>query len=176
MPITPFLTATGFVVTILLVWTQSWISIYKPEPLPMTVGLGLMWTYLTVVAAMATFFLAGLAGWKASFRKDFRVRGLPLGMLVSVLIMTVIEVGQSLILVAIKFWEGVPPDEVLPAVEALLKTSYGRYWAFGGIVISFVVIFLMSWLGIRKRRFWIAEGVLLAILAIGFVIWVSVTK
>jgi hypothetical protein len=175
MPITPFLTATGFLAAILLVWAQSWISIYKPKCLPRTVGLGLTWTYLTVVVALVAFACAGWCWWKAGFKENFQVANWSVGLLVSVLIMTGIDVGQSLLSSAIKFWKGEPVDEPLTKIEEKLKTAKWRRGLIAGAFAIAAFIIIMSYLGSTRSNvaFWIAEVGLLGILGIGFIIWVK---
>lgn len=169
MPLTPFIAATGFLAAILLVWAQSWINIYKPETLPTTVGLGLMWTYLTVIVALLAFALAGLSWLREKRKEIFRVEGWPLGLLVATLIMTGVNVGQSLFSVATKLFKGISPDK--PLME--LTTFEARFW--GIIVVSLVAAFIivMSLRGTKKRKLWIIEVVILFILGISVCILIS---
>jgi len=154
MPLTTFLTATGFLAAILLVWAQSWLNIYETPCVTATVAIGLIWTYLAVVLAMAAFALAGWR-WSEEKPKNFQVTGLPFGLLVSVLIMAIIDVGQSLFFTAIKFVRGLPFHKPMPELETILQT-YPLYSIIFVVLIA-VFIILMSWWGAKKREAWIVE-------------------
>ena len=148
MPLMPFLAATGFLAAILLVWGQLWVSTYAIEGVPATYYLGLAWTYLAVIVALAAFAWAGWSWSRARFEEDFQVTGWPVGLLVAALIMTGIDVGQSIVSAAIKI--------------------VGPFEAGSCILVSFTVIFIigMSWAGTKNHWFWIAEIVVLIALGI----------
>ena len=175
MPLMPFLVATGFLATILLVWAQSWVSIYQPKRLPRTVGLGLIWTYLTVFVALVAFAFVGWDYSKAEFEANFQVANWLVGLLVSVLIMTGINVGQSLFSAIRKFYEGEPVDQPLTKIEEKLETSKWRHSLTAGVFVIAAFIIIMSCLGsiLTNVAFWVAEVGLLGILGIGFIIWVK---
>lgn len=152
MPLMPFLVATGFLATILLVWGQLWASAYSGE-MPGTVYLGLIWTFLAVTIALIAFALVGLSWLREGYKKNYTVKRWPLGLLVATLIMTGVNVGQSLVSVFIKFLEKIPSND--PLIE-LATTELRR----GGIIVlsvAAVFIIVMSLLGTRWRWVWIAE-------------------
>ncbi len=171
--LTPFLTATGFLAAILLVWAQSWINIYEP-PWPETVYLGLMWTYSAVIVAVLASALAILSWFRERTSinfKDFTVRGCPIALLVAAFIMTVIDVGQSLVSVTIKLYKPIQLDR--PLIE--LATPIAR---FGGIIFIFgIIAFIigMSQLGIkRNKRLWFWIGFVVSLIVSGVVLLVLV--
>ena len=171
MPLTPFLVATGFLAAILLVWGQLWVSSYPAEDVPETVYLGLIWTYLAVVVALAAFAWAGWSWSREDFGKDFRVPDWPFGLLVATLIMAGINVGQSIISVAIKL---IREDVLITQPLIKLVTVEARV---GGIVFVFLIaafIIGMSWWGTKNHRFWMIEVVFLIVL--GTTLYVLILK
>ena len=157
MPLTPFLTATGFLAAILLVWGQLWISAYPVESRPETVYLGLIWTYLAVFVALLAFAWGGWSYLRMHCKQDFQVRGLPIGLLVAVLLMTGINVGQSIVSTVTKVLGGIPLDQ--PLIQ--LATSAARVGAIAFIFGVAAFTIGMSLCGTRKRWVWVVEVAIL---------------
>ena len=163
MALTSFFTATGFLAAILLVWGQLWANSYKTNTIPDTVCLGLIWTFLGVTVALVAFALAGWS-WNTKRRPaDFRVEGLPLGLLIAVLIMTAANVFQSLVSLVIKLVrEEFSSEQPIMGLET--PTAYVGAIVFLFLIAGFIIV--MSWLGTRNRWLWIAEVAVLVLVMI----------
>jgi len=158
MPLMPFLVATGFLATILLVWGQLWASVYSgilPESgiLLGTVYLGQIWTFLAVTLAVIAFALVVFSWSREDYKEKYTVGKWPIGLLVTTLIMTGVNVGQSLVSVFIKFIKGISLSK--PLIE--LATPEARH--VGIIVLGVVAVFIIvtSLLGTKWRWVWIVE-------------------
>jgi len=173
VPLIVFVTATGFLAAILLVWAELWVGIYKPH-LPETVSLGLIWTYLAVILALTASGRA-VYSWLGSRTKAiFKVEGLSIGLLVATFIMTLVDVGQSLCSVVIKSYRGIPLTQSLiaswPFEFRLFRTPFWISFemAIANIFLIALFVVLFSWLGTKHHAFWIIELVVIFLLAIIF--------
>jgi len=105
---TIFLTASGVLIGVLLVWAQLWASSYaerddqswmvrlahaQKKERPWTVELGLVWTYVSVLLAMLSF--AG--GGYSYFTQGHNVPPAAMGLFIAAFLMTILNVAQSLI-------------------------------------------------------------------------------
>jgi len=146
--LTPFLTATGFIAAILLVWAQTWDDMYA-VPLPDTVYIGLIWTYLAVLIDIIAFALAGYSYLKDENKKSFQVSGLPVSLLISAIIMTVINIYQTIISVFIKFVR-----EDLSIAEPLIYLETGGAKLYGSVivVIAVAIIIFLSWFAVKNYK------------------------
>lgn len=173
IPLTPFLTAAGFLAAILLVWAQSWINAYEP-PWPETVYLGLMWTYSAVIVAVLASALAILSWFRERTSinfKYFTVQGCPIALLVAAFIMTVMDVGQSLVSVIMKPIKNIPSNAPLVDLSPLRITVCGYALTlplsivFAITLALAVMIVVMSYLALRKSRWLLVELVFIAAIA-----------
>jgi len=147
MPLTPFLTAAGLIAAILLVWAQLWISAYTPGVIPLSAGLGLLWTYIAVIVALTAFAWAGWSWLKQGGSEKFQVTGWPLALLVAAVIMTAVDVCLSVASVAFKLFAGKSLSEQL--IELTSCTAQVGS-AIGVLLSAFIVIVFSRWL---TRRF-----------------------
>lgn len=94
--LTTFLTATGFLLAISLVWGQWWVQLwvqpYKVADLP--VLLGLAWSYISVFSSLIAFGWAAASNIKSQTKY---VGNIPLSLVITAFFMTLFNVGQSVL-------------------------------------------------------------------------------
>jgi len=167
MLLVSFLTATGFLTAILLVWGQLWLNSYPAEERPTTVHSGLLWTYLSVLVALIAFCWAGYLGFLQG-DEELEIRGVPIALFVTALFMTFLNVGQSIMSVIVKIMKGIPPDK--PLLKAQGDVQNHPVMVILGIIIFFVVFLVLSLVGTSHTLAWLLEGVIVIIVLLGLLI------
>ena len=138
-----FLTASGVLIGVLLVWAQLWASSYPKRDdnhRPWTVELGLVWTYVSVLLAMLSF------GWSGYyyFTQRYDVPPVAMGLFIAAFLMTVLNVAQSLVSNLYKLIKGEPLADKL---EGKRRCIYVYVIKSGAVILGFSI-----WLGMENLK------------------------
>jgi hypothetical protein len=134
-----FLTATALLVAILLVWAPLWVNTYKiykdrireysyytakeRKNIETGVSLGIAWIYLAILFALVAF---SLTTWQVFSSGSKEIPLAAVGFLVASLSMAIVQILQSFLSAACKFWKGKVFDEPLHSID--VRESVNCRW------------------------------------------------